>query len=502
MRQLSFVAGFVWLAGMALAQAPTEGSCAVFPSDNIWNTRIDQLPVSPNSSTWVNTIGPSYPLHPDFGSGLYDGAPIGIPYVTVPGTQTKYPATFTYQSESDPGPYAIPLNAPIEGGSAGTGDRHAISVDTTNCILYEIWAAYPQTASWQGGSGAIFNLLSDALRPADWTSADAAGLPIFPGLVRYDEIAAGAIRHAIRFTAPQTQNTYVWPARHEASSLTGSQYPPMGARFRLKASVDISGFSPTNQIILTALKQYGMMLADNGSSWYISGTPDSRWDNDDLHNLTTLTGSDFEAVDVSPLMVDPNSGQAAQTSVTVTVSPASASVPVDGQKQFAATVAGTSSQSVTWDVNGTVGGNGTVGFIDSIGGLYTAPASVPSPATVEVHATSSAASSAVGQASVTITNPPPVTITISPASASVHAGQTRRFTATVQNASATTVTWQVNGVAGGNSTVGKITSGLYAAPKVVPTPATVTVTAVSTADPTKSASASVGIMHGRDIAAR
>src|SRR5208283_4132403 len=190
----------------------------------------------PSSSTWVNTIGASSPLHPDFGSGLYDGAPMGIPYVTVPGTQTKYPATFTYQSESDPGPYAIPLNAPIEGGSASTGDRHVIAVDTDNCILYEIYAAYPQAASWQGGSGAIFNLLSDELRPASWTSADAAGLPIFPGLVRYDEIVAGEIRHAIRFTVPQTQKAYVWPARHYASSLTGAQYPPMGARFRLTAS--------------------------------------------------------------------------------------------------------------------------------------------------------------------------------------------------------------------------------------------------------------------------
>jgi len=230
------VVALLGLATFAAAQAPTVGNCTVLSADNIWNTRVDQLPVHPSSSTWVNTIGPSSPLHPDFGSGTYDGEPIGIPYITVPGTQTKYPATFTYQSESDPGPYAVPLNAPIEGGSASTGDRHVISIDTDNCILYEIYAGYPQAASWQGGSGAIFNLLSDALRPATWTSADAAGLPIFPGLVRYDEIAAGAIRHAIRFTVPQTQKAYVWPARHYASSLTGAQYPPMGARFRLKAS--------------------------------------------------------------------------------------------------------------------------------------------------------------------------------------------------------------------------------------------------------------------------
>src|SRR5580658_5034969 len=321
------------LAGLAAGQPPTIGNCTVFPADNIWNTRVDQLPVHPSSNTWVNTIGTSAHLHPDFGSGLYDGEPIGIPYITVPGTQTKYPASFTYQSESDPGPYAIPLNAPIEGGSSSTGDRHVISVDTDNCILYEIYDAYPQTASWTGGSGAIFNLLSNALRPSTWTSADAAGLPIFPGLVRYEEIVSGAIRHAIRFTVPQTQDTYVWPGRHEASSLTGAQYPPMGARFRLKSSFDISTFSATNQIILTALQRYGMMLADNGSSWYISGAPDSRWDNDDLHALGTITGSDFEAVDATTLMVNANSGQALQSSVDVTVTPGSATVQINHQQQ-------------------------------------------------------------------------------------------------------------------------------------------------------------------------
>jgi hypothetical protein len=313
-------------ANLADAQGPMEGNCPVFPADNIWNARIDQLPVHPNSSTWVATIGPSSPLHPDFGSGTYNGEPIGIPYVDVPGTQTKYPATFTYQSESDPGPYAIPLNAPIEGGSSSTGDRHVIAVDTDNCILYEIYDAFPQAASWQGGSGAIFNLSSDALRPASWTSADAAGLPIFPGLVRYEEILTGAISHAIRFTVPQTQDTYVWPARHEASSLTGAQYPPMGARFRLKSSFDISSFSATNQIILTALQRYGMLLADNGSSWYISGAPDSRWNNDDLHALTTITGSNFEAVDATTLMVDPNSGATLQSApAAVGVTPSSGS---------------------------------------------------------------------------------------------------------------------------------------------------------------------------------
>jgi hypothetical protein len=305
----AILAGIV-VGGVACAQAPTIGSCPVLPVNNIWNMPVDQLPVSSNSATYVNTIGLGTTLHPDFGT-VYDGAPNGIPYVTVPGTQTKYPATFTYADESDPGPYAIPLNAPIEGGSQSTGDRHVISIDITNCILYEMWSAYPQTASWQAGSGAIFTLTSNALRPAEWTSADAAGLPIFPGLVKYDEVLAGAIAHAIRLTVPQTQQAYVWPARHYASSLTNLEYPPMGVRFRLRADFDISSFSAINQIILTALKKYGMMIADNGSAWYISGAPDSRWSDDDLHTLGQITGADFEAVDVSPMMVNANSGQAA-----------------------------------------------------------------------------------------------------------------------------------------------------------------------------------------------
>jgi hypothetical protein len=495
-KNLISLAALLGFAGLAAAQTPMIGNCTVFPADNIWNTRIDQLPVHPSSSTWVSTIGAGSPLHPDFGSGTYNGGPIGIPYVTVPGTQTKYPATFLYQSESDTGPYAIPLNAPIEGGSASTGDRHVISADINNCILYEIYNAFPQTSSWKGDSGAIFSLLSNALRPATWTSADAAGLPIFPGLVRHDEVAAGAIRHALRFTVPQTQKAYVWPARHYASSLTATQYPPMGARFRLKASFNISGFSAANQVILTALKQYGMILADNGSAWFISGAPDAGWNDSDLHLLTGITGSNFEAVDATVLMVSPDSGQAAQTSVSVSVSPASASVQVDTQKQFTATVIGNSNQSVTWDVNGAVGGNGTVGTIDSISGVYIAPPTPPSPATVTVHATSVAVTSAVGSASVTVVNPPPppVTVSISPTSASVRLGRTRQFTATVTNTTNTAVTWNVNGLLGGNSTLGTIsTSGLYKAPSTAPLPLTVTVRATSVADPSKYANAAVTI---------
>jgi hypothetical protein len=412
----------LFAASAASAQPPTIGTCTVLPSDNIWNTPVDQLPVSPNSAAWVATIGSTKPVHPDFGAGLYNGAPMGIPFVTVPGTQTKYPVTFQYADESDPGPYAAPLNAPIEGGSSSTGDRHVLSIDTDHCILYELYAAYPQTASWTAGSGAIFNLLSDALRPAGWTSADAAGLPVFPGLLRYDEIAAGEIRHAIRFTVPQTQRAYVWPARHYASSLTGSQYPPMGARFRLNASFDISSYSPANQIILRALKKYGMILADNGSAWYISGAPDERWNNDDLHNLTLITGSAFEAVDVSPLMVDPNSGQALQpNTVTVTVSPSTATVSVNGTQQFTATVTNSTSQLVNWTVNGLAGGNSTVGWITT-GGLYTAPAAPPSGGSVNVQAASNATPTAIGTAKVTVVAPVPVLSSIAPNSGTQGAG--------------------------------------------------------------------------------
>lgn len=298
----------ILVAGASYAQ-PTIGNCPVFPANNAWNAPINQLPVAANSATLVSTIGANVTLHADFGSGTWNNGPIGIPFVTVPGTQTKYPATFQYASESDPGPYAIPLTAPIEGGSASTGDRHAIAIDTDNCILYEMWSAYPQAASWQAGSGVIFNLKANTLRPSGWTSADAAGLPIFPGLVKYDEVAAGVIQHAIRLTVPQTLDSFVWPARHEASTLTSSVYPPMGQRFRLRASFDISGFSADIQVILQALKTYGMIVADNGSAWYISGAPDPRWG--DLSPLSQIVGSDFEAVDDSGFMISANSAQAA-----------------------------------------------------------------------------------------------------------------------------------------------------------------------------------------------
>jgi len=492
--QLMLLAVWCGVAVSVCTPPSAFGTCPVFPVDHIWNTPVDKLPVAPSSSMWVNTIGATSPLFPDFGSGTYNGGPIGIPYVTVPGTQTAYAATFTYADESDPGPYAIPLNAPIEGGSTSTGDRHVIAVDKDNCLLYEMFNAYPQASSWRADAGAIFNLLSYALRPPTWTSADAAGLPIFPGLVRYDEILAGEIRHAIRFTVPQTQRAYVWPARHYASSLTDPRYPPMGARFRLRANFNIASYSPTNQIILQALKTYGMILADNGSAWFISGAPDARWDNTDLRNLRNVKGADFEAVDVAPLMIDPHSGQARQGTGYVTVTPAAASVIVQTTTQFNATVYNNADQTVTWDVNGTVGGTATVGWIDATG-RYTAPAVVPALATVAIHATSHAVPAAVGVATVTITPPsPPVSVTISPTRATVRINRTKQFTATVQNTAKTAVTWRVNGVPGGNSTVGTISgSGFYKAPRAVPAPATVTVIATSVVDPTKSASAAVTI---------
>ena len=304
---------FLVLTSTGRSATYLEG-CPLFPADNLWNTPVDDLPIDSGSNAYITTIGANASLHPDFGSGVWAGGPIGIPYTIVDGSQPEVNVDFDYADESDPGPYPIPADASIEGGSLSSGDRHVLVLDRDACILYELYAAYPQLdGSWEAGSGAVFDLDSNALRPAGWTSADAAGLPILPGLVRYDEVASGEIQHAIRFTAPQTRRAYVWPARHFASSLTGAAYPPMGKRFRLKSNYDISGFSEAVQVILRALQKYGMLLADNGSAWYISGAPDPRWDNDALVNeLSQVKGSDFEAVDESSLMIDSDSGQAHQ----------------------------------------------------------------------------------------------------------------------------------------------------------------------------------------------
>jgi hypothetical protein len=551
------------------------GSCPVLPADNIWNTPVDTLPVLSNSTSMVNTIGASRGFHADFGAGTWDGGPIGIPFITVAGSQTKYPASFLYADESDPGPYAVPLDAPIEGGNASTGDRHAIAVDTDNCVLYELYRAFPESSDWTADAGAIFNLRSNALRPSTWTSADAAGLPIMPGLVTYEEVQSGEIKHAIRFTVPQTRHEFVWPARHYASSLTGSQYPRMGERFRLKASFNISTYPADVQVILRAMKKYGIILADNGSAWFISGKPDPRWNNTNLQAFSQLIGSNFEAVDATVLEIDPDSGAAIQNGVTVTVSPSSATVRIGHFQTFTANVTGASG-GVSWSVNDIPGGDTVVGTIDS-NGQYLPPTVVPSPPTVTVRATSTASPTSSGAAMVTIiphasvtsvspspvttgnftltvngagfvagslvsfdgaplatsfassgvltaagnapaakssvpvsvttpdgeisntvvvnvVAPPMVTIAISPTSATVRVRQNRQFTATIQGTTNSSAIWKVNGIVGGNGTIGTISqSGVYKAPNSVPSPATVTVSATSAADPTKTASASITI---------
>jgi hypothetical protein len=281
------------------------GSKLVFPADNPWNTDISAQPVDPNSTALINSCGgASRTVHPDFGT-VWNGAPNGIPYVLVAGTQAKVPVSFDYADESDPGPYPIPPDAPIEGGSTSTGDRHVIVIDTTAWKLYEMYDSHPLNGgtSWHAGSGATWDLSSNALRPAGWTSADAAGLPIFPGLVRYDEaVIKGAINHALRFTCPTTRKAYVYPARHWASSQTSSAYPPMGMRVRLKANVDISTFPAEVRVILTAMKKYGMFLADNGSGFFVSGAPDPRWSDSNLATLGRLTGANFEVVQMGPII--------------------------------------------------------------------------------------------------------------------------------------------------------------------------------------------------------
>ncbi|HTX91000.1 MAG TPA: hypothetical protein VMC09_07260 [Anaerolineales bacterium] len=286
-------------------QGPTIGGCPFFPADNFWNTRVDALPLDPHSAAWIDSIGRDIGFHMDFGSGTWDGGPIGIPFNLADAATPKFSFTFYYPDESDPGPYPIPANYQREWGS----DHHILVVDTSACTLYETYDASAKDGKWSGGSGAVWNLRSNALRPAGWTSADAAGLPMLPGLVRWDEVAAGEIRHALRFTAENT-NGYIWPARHLTSDDNAPNVPPMGARFRLKSTFDISPYSPTMQVILRAMQEYGIVLADNGSNWYVSGSPDEHWDNDMLHTLDAMTGNDFEAVDTSKMMVDPDSGQA------------------------------------------------------------------------------------------------------------------------------------------------------------------------------------------------
>jgi len=269
------------------AEAAEVGGCAVFPEDNAWNVPVDTLPVHERSADYVASIGAEDGLKADFGAGLYEGSPVGIPYVVVPADQARVEIRFA------------------EGGAEGTGDRHVIVVQEGDCALYELYKAVPNAdGSWNALSAARYDLVENLLRPSGWTSADAAGLPILPGLARAEEVKAGAIRHALRFTAPRTGQAFVWPARHHASQSDDPALPPLGQRFRLKADFDISGFSPENQVILKALQTYGMILADNGSPWFVSGAPDEQWNNDDLAALREVKGSDFEAVDTSSMVSD------------------------------------------------------------------------------------------------------------------------------------------------------------------------------------------------------
>ncbi len=293
---------------MSLGPLASLNGFIPFPSTNLWNTDISSALVDPNSANYINYIGASATLHPDFGSGLYAGQSMGIPYQIEGATQAKVPVNLkAYGSESDPGPMPIPSNALIEGyPKPGNGDRHVLVLDQGGCWLYELYHAAIKNGIWSADSAAIWDMTINEQRPYTWTSADAAGLPVFPGLARYDEVAAGEIKHALRFTVPTTQQAFAPPASHWASSVTDPNAPPMGMRIRLKASFDISGFSAANQVILTAMKKYGMILADNGSAIYVSGMPDSNWNNNDLSALKSITASSFEVVQMSAIYTPAN----------------------------------------------------------------------------------------------------------------------------------------------------------------------------------------------------
>ncbi len=283
---------------------PHLHNCPIFPADNVWNTPVDTLPVHPRSKAYLNSIGPNTRLHTDTSTQQK----YGIPYSEIPEGTPPAKVVFRYDGESSPGPWPIPEDAPIEAQEVPVADHHILLIDPRRCLLYELWSTtHVGPHQWKAGSGVIFDLNKNNMGRAGYTSADAAGLPIFPGLIRYDEIEAGAIEHALRYTVPRTQAAYIWPASHMASRNLDLNLPPMGLRLRLRATFDISGFSPTNQIILTALKRYGMILADNGLGIFITGSPDKRWDDDDLHKLASITALDFEAVDESALQKTVNS---------------------------------------------------------------------------------------------------------------------------------------------------------------------------------------------------
>jgi len=288
-------------ASITSGHPPKIGKCEILPADNPLNTDISKYPVHPNSDAFIASVGGDKGLHPDFGT-VWAGAPNGIPYIAVSGDQPKVPITFEYADESDPGPYPIPDNAPIEGGPDSDGDRHVLVIDVDNCKLYEAWHSRKTADGWSGGSGAIFDLSTNKLRPLGWTSSDAAGLPIFPCLVKYEEVAQGAIDHALRFTVRRSQRGYILPATHFASRSSDPNLMPMGLRLRLKADYDISSYPLQAQIILKCLKKYGMIMADNGGDWFVSGSPSPKWDDDQLNTLKRVKGSDFEVVDTGPII--------------------------------------------------------------------------------------------------------------------------------------------------------------------------------------------------------
>lgn len=358
-------------SGMTPGQLTSLNGYVPFPASNLWNTDISAAPVDPNSANYINFIGAAATVHADFGSGLYSGQSIGIPYQIVTGTQAKVPIKLgAYASEDDPGPMPIPSNALIEGyPKPGNGDRHVLVLEKDGCWLYELGAAALKSGAWSADAASVFDMTINEQRPYTWTSADAAGLSIFAGLARYDEVAAGVINHALRFTVPQTQKAYTPPASHWASSITNPNAPPMGLRLRLKATFDISGFSPQNQVILTALKKYGLILADNGSAIYITGAPDSRWNNDDLHHLGSLTGSDFEVVQMSGIYTPANVPVGAPPTITsFTANPVA---PMSGQPVTLSWTVSNSEYNIVTPQVGAVRGNSIVLMAPATATTYT-----------------------------------------------------------------------------------------------------------------------------------
>jgi hypothetical protein len=305
-------------SSLSLGRGASLNGFIPFPSDNAWNQDISSASVDPNSDALINFIGASTPMHPDFGAGLYGGSTIGVPYVVVSGSPFVNIHFTAYGSESDPGPMPVPHNAPIEGyPHPGNRDRHVLVLDRDNCWLYELYHSYPQKdGSWKADSAAVWDLLNDEQRPYTWTSADAAGLPVFPGLARYDEVASGQIQHALRFTLQYSRQAFTPPASHWAPTSTNALAAPMGMRLRLKASYDISSFPPQAKVILAALKQYGMIMADNGSSMYVSGDPDNRWSNDDLGSLKQVPASAFEVILMDPIYTPANVPQGKAPAIT------------------------------------------------------------------------------------------------------------------------------------------------------------------------------------------